>query len=139
MRREASEVRPVRSLLTLSSAPPPCPSPRSSSSSSSFHCSYNGVLHIHTAAEECAVGKIISTIDAKTGKPRKERFMKSFKSGSVMIKLEQSICLEKFDNIPQMGRFTLRDEERTIAIGMVTGLPKSAVGGSSGRGGRASK
>jgi len=29
------------------------------------------------------------------------------------------IALEKFDSIQQMGRFTLRDEGRTIAIGKV--------------------
>jgi peptide chain release factor subunit 3 len=82
------------------------------------------VLHVHTAAEECSVAKIVHSFHPKTGKPVKEKFLKSFKGGKVLIQLEQSLCMEKFEEIPQMGRFTLRDEERTIAIGMVTGLPK---------------
>ena len=28
--------------------------------------------------------------------------------------------MEKFDVLPQMGRFTLRDEGRTIAVGKIT-------------------
>lgn len=29
------------------------------------------------------------------------------------------ICMESFKQFPQMGRFTLRDEGKTIAIGKV--------------------
>ena len=29
------------------------------------------------------------------------------------------ICMETFKNFPQMGRFTLRDEGKTIAIGKI--------------------
>lgn len=45
------------------------------------------------------------------------------------------MAIEKFDTIPQMGRFTLRDEGKTICIGRVlkykpytlTGGPSAAV------------
>lgn len=42
----------------------------------------------------------------------------------VVARIETSapICLETFKHLPQMGRFTLRDEGRTIAIGKVTKL-----------------
>lgn len=33
-----------------------------------------------------------------------------------------TICLETFKDFPQMGRFTLRDEGKTIAIGKVLKL-----------------
>jgi peptide chain release factor subunit 3 len=37
------------------------------------------------------------------------------------------VCVEKFADYAQLGRFTLRDEGRTIAIGKVTRLkPKSS-------------
>lgn len=42
------------------------------------------------------------------------------------IQVEKLICVEKFENVPQLGRFTLRDEGRTIAIGKIERLPKSA-------------
>lgn len=44
------------------------------------------------------------------------------------IATERSICVEKFDVVPQMGRFTLRDEGKTIAIGKIVKLPKARSG-----------
>ena len=43
----------------------------------------------------------------------------------VRIDVEKPICIEPFDRVPQLGRFTLRDEGKTIAIGKVIKLPKS--------------
>jgi len=40
------------------------------------------------------------------------------------IAMGQGICVEEFQKVPQLGRFTLRDEGQTIAIGKVTKLPK---------------
>jgi peptide chain release factor subunit 3 len=42
-----------------------------------------------------------------------------------------TICIERFKDFPQLGRFTLRDEGRTIAIGKVEklkGQPKADKG-----------
>lgn len=33
-----------------------------------------------------------------------------------------SICVERFEDYPQLGRFTLRDQGQTIAIGKITKL-----------------
>lgn len=41
------------------------------------------------------------------------------------IALDRPVCIETFETLPAMGRFTLRDEGRTIAIGKVTKLPKA--------------
>lgn len=43
--------------------------------------------------------------------------------------VEKPICVEDFQTLAAMGRFTLRDEGKTIAIGKVTKLPKEARGG----------
>jgi len=54
------------------------------------------------------------------------------KSGAVIIAritMEKPICVEQFDVVPQLGRFTLRDEGRTIAIGKVIKLPKTLKAG----------
>ncbi len=42
------------------------------------------------------------------------------------IQVEKLICVEKFENVPQLGRFTLRDEGRTTAMGKIERSPKSA-------------
>lgn len=36
-----------------------------------------------------------------------------------LIETTAAVCVEKFTDYPQLGRFTLRDEGRTIAIGKV--------------------
>jgi len=36
-----------------------------------------------------------------------------------LIETVQPVCVERFVDYPQLGRFTLRDEGRTIAIGKV--------------------
>jgi peptide chain release factor subunit 3 len=36
-----------------------------------------------------------------------------------LIETVQPVCVERFVDHPQLGRFTLRDEGRTIAIGKV--------------------
>ena len=48
------------------------------------------------------------------------------KSGSIVdcrIQVSQPICVELFKEFPQLGRFTLRDEGKTIAIGKITRKP----------------
>lgn len=49
----------------------------------------------------------------------KTPLLKSGDKGIVKIKTNSMVCLEKFDNIPYLGRFTLRDENMTIAYGTV--------------------
>jgi translation elongation factor EF-1alpha len=37
-----------------------------------------------------------------------------------LIETTAPVCVERFADYPQLGRFTLRDEGRTIAIGKVS-------------------
>eukprot|EP00891_Asterochloris_glomerata_P001970 jgi/Astpho2/1970/Aster-00479 len=68
-----------------------------------FTAGYKAVLHIHAVV----------------------KFVKGNTVAIVRIQVEKPICVEKFENVPQLGRFTLRDEGRTIAIGKIVKLPKS--------------
>ena len=50
------------------------------------------------------------------------------KGGAVItciIETEQVVCVEPFDVCPQLGRFTLRDEGKTIGIGKCLELMSS--------------
>jgi len=60
----------------------------------------------------------------KLEKSKKKRpdFVKSGALVRGIIECSQPIALELFSDVPQLGRFTLRDEGKTIAIGKVTGL-----------------
>ena len=44
-------------------------------------------------------------------------FVKSGARLTCTIEVEQPVCIETFDKCPQLGRFTLRDEGKTIGIG----------------------
>lgn len=104
-----------------------------------FTAGYSAVLHIHTAEEECTVVKLVAELDKKTGEPKPGPPPRYVKSGALcvaIIKVARSICVEKFDVLQQMGRFTLRDEGRTLGIGKVLRLgvpraPPAAKGSSS--------
>ena len=92
-----------------------------------FTAGYKAVIHIHAVTEECEVTKIVHQIDGKTRKPVEKKkgaaiFLKSGSLAVVRIKTGGIICCEKFADVPQLGRFTLRDEGKTVAIGKVLKL-----------------
>ena len=89
---------------------------------------YKSVCHIHNAIEECEIFKIMFEIDAKTKTKKKAKFIKSGKLVVARIRLAKPVVVETFKDTPQMGRFTLRDEGKTIAIGKVTKLPPPGKG-----------
>lgn len=82
---------------------------------------YSAVMHIHCVAEEVTVKALICLIDKKTGEKTRSRprFVKQDQVAIMRIECAGVICMEQFKLFPQMGRFTLRDEGKTIAIGKV--------------------
>ncbi|XP_040932864.1 eukaryotic peptide chain release factor GTP-binding subunit ERF3A isoform X1 [Gossypium hirsutum] len=90
-----------------------------------FTAGYKAVLHIHSVVEECEIVELLQQIDPKTKKPMKKKVL-FVKNGAVVvcrIQVNSLICIEKFSDFPQLGRFTLRTEGKTIAVGKVTDLP----------------
>ncbi|KAF8975419.1 translation termination factor GTPase eRF3 [Entomortierella lignicola] len=85
---------------------------------------YTAVLHIHNAIEEITLSSMLHLIDKKTGRKSKRppQFLKKGQQGIVMIETAGPLCVETFTDSPRMGRFTLRDEGKTIAIGKITKL-----------------
>ncbi|KAJ8753704.1 hypothetical protein K2173_026380 [Erythroxylum novogranatense] len=93
-----------------------------------FTAGYKAVLHIHSVVEECEIVELRQQIDPKTKKPLKKKVL-FVKNGAVVvcrIQVNSSICIEKFQDFPQLGRFTLRTEGKTIAVGKVTDLPSGS-------------
>ncbi|KAM1786805.1 hypothetical protein ACFX12_039536 [Malus domestica] len=88
---------------------------------------YKAVLHIHSIVEECEIIELVSQIDPKTKKPMKKhiRFVKNGAIVVCKIQVSNTICIEKFADFPQLGRFTLRTEGKTIAVGKVIDQPSN--------------
>ena len=98
-----------------------------------FTAGYKAILHIHAVTEECEVIKIVNEIDGKTRQPKEKKkgqavFLKSGSLATVRIRTNGIICCEKFSEVPQLGRFTLRDEGKTVAIGKVLKLKPYVAG-----------
>ncbi|KNE57798.1 translation elongation factor Tu [Allomyces macrogynus ATCC 38327] len=85
---------------------------------------YEAVLHIHNAIEEISIGALLHTVDKKTGKRTKKppQFVKKGSMCIARIECQRPIVVDTFKNNPQLGRFTLRFESTTVAMGKVTKL-----------------
>jgi len=53
---------------------------------------------------------------------KKPKFVKNGALVRCVLECAQPVCLELFSDFPQLGRFTLRDEGKTIAVGKITAL-----------------
>ena len=71
---------------------------------------------------ECQIYKLLATVDKKSGKEteKKPKFVKKNQIVNVKMKVPKSIAVERYKDFAQLGRFTLRDEGKTIAIGKIT-------------------
>lgn len=85
---------------------------------------YKAVIHVHTAIEECEILKLYETLNMKDKKKEKNpRFCREGNILTCSIQLARPTAVDVFTGVQQLGRFTLRDEGRTIAIGKITELP----------------
>eukprot|EP00163_Fabomonas_tropica_P034035 TRINITY_DN927_c0_g1_i2.p1 TRINITY_DN927_c0_g1~~TRINITY_DN927_c0_g1_i2.p1 ORF type:complete len:550 (-),score=230.25 TRINITY_DN927_c0_g1_i2:260-1909(-) len=86
-----------------------------------FTAGYEAVLHLHSCVEELSVIKLNHLIDRKTGKKSKRPPM-FVKAGAVIVatlRTENAVSGETFADAAQLGRFSLRDEGKTIAFGKI--------------------
>ena len=79
---------------------------------------YKCIMHYHTSVEEVTV-TVMAEINKKTKEENKVKFLKSNCRAKILVKTTNVVCGEKFDTMQGLGRFTLRDEGKTIAVGKV--------------------
>ena len=84
-----------------------------------FEC----MFHAHTCEEECTVVKIFETTNNKGQVNKNARFVTNDMRAVVMLQLGQTVPVETFEDMSFLGRFTLRTEGKTVAIGKITKLP----------------
>ncbi|XP_074272629.1 uncharacterized protein LOC141596395 isoform X1 [Silene latifolia] len=93
-----------------------------------FTAGYKAILHIHSIVEECEIVDLLQQIDPQTRIPMMKPPL-FVKSGAVVlcrIRVNNLICVEKFSDFPQLGRFTLRKEGKTVAVGKIIDLSSVA-------------
>lgn len=91
---------------------------------------YSAVIHIHAAVEEITVTRLLAEID-KSGKSKRKypKFVKPGMKVLAQLTTAMPICVEPYDVFPQLGRFMIRDEGKTIAVGTVAKVKQVAGGG----------
>lgn len=82
---------------------------------------YTPVLHAHTAQIACKFTELIRKINPRTGETVEEKpaFLKTGDGALVKLMPVKPIALEVYSDIPQLGRFAIRDMGTTIAAGIV--------------------
>ncbi|KAF7716007.1 Eukaryotic peptide chain release factor GTP-binding subunit [Penicillium ucsense] len=88
---------------------------------------FNCVLHVHSAIEEVTFAALLHKLEPGTGRKSKRPPPFANKGQTIIARLEVTstagaVCVERFEDYAQLGRFTLRDQGQTIAIGMITKL-----------------
>lgn len=94
---------------------------------------FNCVLHVHSATEEVTFAALLHKLEPKTNRKSKKPPGFAKQGMNIIARLEitgavGNVCVERFEDYPQMGRFTLRDQGQTIAIGKITRLITDPVG-----------
>ena len=85
---------------------------------------YSCVMHCHTFADDIVIKDLLNVTEKNLSSGKLEtkdapKFIKSFSKAKVRISCKVPLACEKFEVLPQLGRFTLRDEGRTIAVGKI--------------------
>ena len=78
---------------------------------------YEAVMHVHTLEIEVTCVELIAVMDK--GRPLRRPFARNGQVCLAKLTMPLSACMEGFATLGSMGRITLRDEGRTIAIGKV--------------------
>jgi len=76
---------------------------------------FNCVLHVHSAIEEVTFAALLHKLEKGTGRKSKKAPPFGKQGMSVIARLEViggvgRVCVEKYEDYAQMGRFTLRDQ-----------------------------
>jgi len=87
---------------------------------------YTPVFHLHTAQVACTFEEIQKKLDPKTGQVKEENpdFIRTGDIAIVKIRPTRPLVIEKVKEIPQLGRFAIRDMGTTVAAGMCLDIEK---------------
>ncbi|MHA1728248.1 MAG: translation elongation factor EF-1 subunit alpha [Promethearchaeota archaeon] len=90
---------------------------------------YCPVVHAHTAQIACKFVELTKKLDPRSGQVMEDnpQFLK--KSDAAIVKLSpiKKMCMEKFKEIPELGRLAVRDMGRTVAVGVVLDIEEVPI------------
>ena len=89
---------------------------------------YTPVLHAHTCTMATTFAELIQKMDPRTGQVVEEKpsFLRSGEGALVRFRPLRPIVLAEYSQIPQIGRFAIRDMGTTVAAGVVRKITETA-------------
>ncbi|GLT87596.1 hypothetical protein SLE2022_056750 [Rubroshorea leprosula] len=81
-----------------------------------FTAGYKAVLHIHSVVEECDIVELLQQIDPNTRNPWKRKLY-------LLRMVLLLFAAFRFSDFARLGRFSLRTEGKTVAVGKVMDIP----------------
>ncbi|KAJ3271988.1 translation elongation factor EF-1 alpha [Terramyces sp. JEL0728] len=80
-----------------------------------------------TLTNYCQITRLIQKLDPHTGKVLQERPRYLVHDDVAVVELVnlQTVCLDTFTEFPELGRFTLQQDGRAIAIGVITSIRRA--------------
>jgi len=87
---------------------------------------YTPVLHAHTTQVAVRFEQLLAKLDPRTGNVVEEnpQFIKTGDSAIVVLRPTKPMVIEPVKEIPQLGRFAIRDMGQTVAAGMIISIQK---------------
>jgi elongation factor 1-alpha len=81
---------------------------------------YTPVFHAYTAQVACTFEELLEKLDPKTGQAKETnpQFLKTGDAAKVRIRPSRPMVIEKAKEIPELGRFAIRDMGQTVAAGV---------------------
>lgn len=100
---------------------------------------FNCVLHVHSAIEEVTFAALLHHLEKGTGRKSKKPPAFGKQGQSIIARLEViggagSVCVEKYEDYAQMGRFTLRDQVGFDLLFVESGILEGIISLTSGTG-----
>ena len=91
---------------------------------------YTPVFHCHTAQIACTFIELQKKLDPRSGQTKEENptFLKTGDAAIVKVLPSRPMVIENVKELPQLGRFAIRDMGSTIAAGMCIAIePKQMI------------
>ena len=87
---------------------------------------YCPLIDCHHARIACKFSELMSKIDSRTGREIEASpdFIESGDACIVKMVPSKPLCVETFKEYPTLGRFAVRDLNRTVAVGIVKSVTK---------------
>ena len=90
---------------------------------------YTPVFHCHTTQTACTFIELKKKLDPRTGQTKEENptFIKAGDAAIVQVKPTKPMVIENVKELPQLGRFAIRDMGSTIAAGMCIAIQAKQI------------